>query len=194
MKNKLIFATNNQHKLREINEILSRDFDVVSLSDMNIREEITETADTIEGNALQQARYIYSKTGLNCFADDTGLEVNALGGVPGVYSARYAGEAASFDDNMDKLLAALEGKNNRKACFRTAIALIYEKKEYLFEGRVDGTIMHEKTGEGGFGYDPVFLPDGFSENFAQMPAKIKNEISHRGRAVKKLIGFLNDHH
>ncbi len=194
MKLKLVFATNNQHKLREVKEILSQYYDIVSLADINIREEIPEDADTIEGNALQKARYIFNKTGLDCFADDTGLEVSALDGAPGVYSARYAGENASFDDNMNKLLKALDGSKNRSASFRTAIALILNQKEYIFNGRVDGEILDHKTGNEGFGYDPIFLPDGYSQSFAEMSAEGKNKISHRGRALKKLVDFLNMHH
>ena len=193
MKKKLVFATNNSHKLREIKGILSQEFDIVSLADINIREEIPEDEDSIEGNAMQKARYIHEKTGLDCFADDTGLEVEALGGAPGVYSARYAGENASFEDNMDKLLDALDGKTQRKASFRTAIALILDKKESVFFGRVDGKILESKTGVGGFGYDPVFLPDGYSQSFAEIPPDEKNSISHRGRAVEKLVQFLNNY-
>lgn len=193
MKKKLVFATNNPHKLREIKGILSQDFDIISLADINIREEIPEDEDSIEGNAMQKARYIHEKTGFDCFADDTGLEVEALGGAPGVYSARYAGENASFEDNMDKLLDALDSKKQRNASFRTAIALILDKKEYVFFGRVDGIILSDKTGSGGFGYDPVFLPDGYSQSFAEMPPDEKNSISHRGRAVAKLIQFLNNY-
>ncbi|MCD6346989.1 MAG: non-canonical purine NTP diphosphatase [Bacteroidales bacterium] len=193
MKKKLVFATNNSHKLREIKEILSQDYDIISLADINIREEIPEDEDSIEGNAMQKARYIHEKSGLDCFADDTGLEVEALGGAPGVYSARYAGENASFEDNMDKLLDALGSTAQRMASFRTAIALIIDKKEFVFFGRVDGKILENKTGKGGFGYDPIFLPDGYSQSFAEMPPDEKNSISHRGRAVQKLVQFLNNY-
>jgi XTP/dITP diphosphohydrolase len=188
---KLIFATNNPHKLREIKELLNGRFDIISLEEVGIREDIPETADTLEENALQKARFVYERTGLDCFADDTGLEVDALDGAPGVYSARYAGAKASFDDNMDKLLEALEGKENRKAKFRTVISLIFAGNEYLFEGRVDGVILSGKSGSGGFGYDPVFLPDGFDKSFAEMEANQKNAISHRGRSVQKLVKFLD---
>ena len=187
---KLIFATNNPHKLREINELLKGRFNIISLKQVGISEDIPETEDTLEGNALQKARFIYERTGTDCFADDTGLEVSALDGAPGVYSARYAGEEASFDDNMDKLLKALDGKENRKARFRTVIALIYNGDEYLFEGKVDGVILSHKTGARGFGYDPVFLPDGFTKSFAEMEPEQKNTISHRGRSVQKLVQFL----
>ncbi len=190
MKKKLVFATNNPHKLREINEILSERFEIVSLAELDIREEIPETAETIAGNALQKAQYIYDKTGLNCFADDTGLEVEALDGSPGVYSARYAGENATFDDNMNLLLEELRPHTNRNAKFVTVIALIMDGQVDYFEGSVDGIILVEKRGDQGFGYDPLFLPDGFAESFAEMGADQKNAISHRGRAVQQLASFL----
>ncbi|MCK5820446.1 MAG: non-canonical purine NTP diphosphatase [Bacteroidales bacterium] len=192
MKQKLVFVTNNSHKLREVKEILDEKFDIVSLNDLGIDEEIPETADTLEGNALQKARFVHSRTQLNCFADDTGLEVEALEGAPGVYSARYAGENASFDDNMNKLLDALGENSKRKASFRTAIALILDDAEYLFEGSVEGIILNEKHGIDGFGYDPVFQPIEHNQSFAEMEASLKNSISHRGRAVKKLALFLLD--
>jgi XTP/dITP diphosphohydrolase len=188
---KLIFATNNLHKLQEIRELLSKKFDIVSLDEVDIREEIPETADTLEGNALQKARFVYDKIHTDCFADDTGLEVEGLEGEPGVYSARYAGENASFDDNMDKLLSEMKTMENRKACFRTVIALIINGDEYFFEGKVDGIILKEKTGKGGFGYDAIFKPDDFEESFAEMASAQKNAISHRGRSVQKLLSFLN---
>ncbi|MEA1878582.1 MAG: non-canonical purine NTP diphosphatase [Bacteroidota bacterium] len=190
MKQKLVFVTNNSHKLREVKEILDEKFEIVSLHDLGIDEEIPETADTLEGNALQKARFVHSLTQLDCFADDTGLEVDALQGAPGVYSARYAGENASFDDNMNKLLDALGENPNRKASFRTAVALILDNVEHLFEGSVDGMILREKHGLEGFGYDPVFQPVGHGQSFAEMDASLKNSISHRGRAVEKLAGFL----
>lgn len=190
MKQKLVFVTNNSHKLREVKEILDDKFEIVSLDDLGIDEEIPETADTLEGNALQKARFVHSLTQLDCFADDTGLEVDALQGAPGVYSARYAGEDASFDDNMNKLLDALGENSNRKASFRTAIALILDNVEHLFEGSVEGIILNEKHGLDGFGYDPVFQPLGYKQSFAEMDASLKNSISHRGRAVEKLAGFL----
>jgi len=192
MKQKLVFVTNNAHKLREVKEILEKKFEIVSIDDLGIDEDIPETTDTLEGNALQKARFVHGRTQLNCFADDTGLEVDALDGAPGVYSARYAGENASFDDNMDKLIGALKDNPKRKACFRTAIALILDNVEHLFEGSVEGTILNEKHGLEGFGYDPVFQPLGYDQSFAEMDADMKNSISHRGLAVEKLAGFLMD--
>lgn len=192
MKQKLVFVTNNSHKLREIKNILEEKFEIISLNDLGINEEIPETADTLEGNALQKARFVHQKTKLNCFADDTGLEVDALDGAPGVYSARYSGEKATFDDNMNKLLDALGGNTNRNAAFRTAIALILNNVEHVFEGSVDGQILVEKKGFGGFGYDPIFQPIGYEESFAEMDETQKNSISHRGLAVKKLAKFLLD--
>ena len=183
----LIFATNNQHKLREVREILGLQFQVLSLEEAGLDTDIPETQETIEGNAVQKARFIHELTGKDCFADDTGLEIDALDGRPGVYSARYAGEGCSFDDNVRKILLEMEGFKNRKACFRCMICLILNGKEYLFEGRVDGIITMERRGEDGFGYDPVFLPDGFNQTFAEMPPYLKNGISHRGRAVTKMV-------
>jgi len=188
---KLVLASNNKHKLEEMKAILADDIEILSLADINCHDEIPEEQDTIEGNALQKARYIHDKFGLNCFADDTGLEVECLNGEPGVYSARYAGEHPTFADNIAKLLANMDGKDNRKARFRTAIALIIDGKEHIFEGEVKGQIITEYRGHNGFGYDPVFLPDGYSETFAELPAEIKNKISHRGNAAKKLAEFLN---
>jgi len=182
----LLFATNNQHKLREIQEIMGRQFRILSLKDVNLNIEIPEDQATIEGNAVQKARFIHERTGLNCFADDTGFEIDALEGRPGVYSARYAGEGCSFDNNIDKILQELSGIQNRKACFRCVICLIMEGKEHLFEGRIDGVIIPERRGKDGFGYDPVFLPDGHTQTFAEMPAYLKNGISHRGRAAEKM--------
>lgn len=186
----LVFATNNQHKLREVQELLGNHFKVLSLSEIGINADIPEDFDTLQENALQKAQYIYNRTGHSCFADDTGLEVDALNGEPGVFSARYAGESKSSKDNIKKLLANLEGVKNRKARFRTVIALIFDKQEYLFEGEVWGTIIETEQGSDGFGYDPVFLPDGYDNTFAQMPLELKNRISHRGIAVSKLITFL----
>lgn len=188
---KLVLASNNKHKLEEMRAILANDIEILSLADINCHDEIPEEQDTIEGNALQKARYIYDKFGMNCFADDTGLEVECLNGEPGVYSARYAGEHPTFADNIAKLLANMEGKENRKARFRTAIALIINGKEHIFEGEVNGQIIKEYRGHNGFGYDPVFLPDGYNETFAELPAEIKNKISHRGNAAKKLADFLS---
>jgi XTP/dITP diphosphohydrolase len=186
----ILFATNNQHKLREIQEILGNEFHVLSLKDVNLDVEIPETQETLEGNAAQKAWFIHEKTGMNCFADDTGLEIEVLEGRPGVYSARYAGEGCSFDDNVRKVLLEMTGLSNRKACFRCVICLVLNGKEYLFEGRVDGVITGEKHGEGGFGYDPVFLPVGQQQTFAEMPPYLKNGISHRGRAADRMFRFL----
>ena len=186
----LLFATNNQHKLREIRDIMGLQMRILSLKDVNLDVEIPETQETIEGNASQKAWFIREQSGHNCFADDTGLEIDALDGRPGVYSARYAGEGCSFDDNITKILLELKGVENRKACFRTVICLILDGKEHLFEGRVDGTIIKERKGIDGFGYDPVFLPDGFTQTFAEMPPYLKNGISHRGRAATKMLKWI----
>tara|TARA_B100000989_G_C19242424_1_gene344632 strand:- start:7 stop:588 length:582 start_codon:yes stop_codon:yes gene_type:complete len=190
MMKKLIFATNNPNKLAEIKS-LDKSFEVVGLKQMGIHEDIAETGITLEENALIKSQYIFQKTGLNCFADDTGLEVDALDGNPGVFSARYAGDHATAKDNMQKLLFELEGQKNRNARFRTVISLIIKGKEYSFEGKVEGEILHQKTGIDGFGYDPIFKPTGYDQSFAEMTMKQKNEISHRGVAVKKLIHFLS---
>jgi XTP/dITP diphosphohydrolase len=187
----LLFATNNRHKIGEIQQILGPAFHILSLKDLNLDVEIPETQETIEGNAIQKARFIHELTGLNCFSDDTGLEIDALEGRPGVYSARYAGEDCSFDDNIDKVLDELSGISGRKASFRCVICLIMDGEEHLFEGRVDGVITSERSGEGGFGYDPVFLPDGHQQTFATMPAYLKNGISHRGRAASRMSRFLS---
>ena len=187
---KLIFATHNPNKLAEIKSAVIS-FEVVGLKEMGVVEDIAETGSTLEENALIKSQYIYQKTGLSCFADDTGLEVDALGGRPGVYSARYAGEHATAEDNLQKLLFEMEGQKNRNARFRTVISLILDGEEYSFEGQVKGEILYQKTGNDGFGYDPIFKPTGFDQSFAQMTMKQKNEISHRGVAVKKLIHFLS---
>ena len=187
---KLVFATNNRHKLDEVRAILGNRIEVLSLNDINCYDEIPETADTLEGNALIKARYIHDKFGVDCFADDTGLEVEALGGEPGVYSARYAGEECDSEANMRKLLHNLTGKNNRNAQFRTVIALIIKGEEKLFNGIVKGIISNEKMGDAGFGYDPIFIPEGFSESFAQMTGDMKNSISHRYRATEELSNYL----
>lgn len=189
MKN-LVFATNNKHKLHEVRELLDGVVEVRSLEEMNLSGEIPETADTLQGNALQKALWVWERTHTDCFADDTGLEVAALGGAPGVYSARYAGEHCSFDDNINKLLAALDGNDNRKACFRTVICLVEQGVPRYFEGRVDGMILTERHGAEGFGYDPVFMPDRFAVSFAEMPLEVKNRISHRGQAVRALAEYL----
>lgn len=186
----LVFATNNAHKLEEVRAILGERFRIVSLKEIGCTDEIPETADTLEGNALQKARYILDKFGYDCFADDTGLEVEALGGAPGVYSARYAGPGHDAEANMRKLLQEMTGKENRAARFRTVIALLMDGKEHLFEGRVNGSIIAERRGGSGFGYDPVFVPEGYEETFAELGNDIKNRISHRAKAVEKLAEFL----
>jgi XTP/dITP diphosphohydrolase len=189
---KLVFATNNAHKLEEIRAILGEKVEILSLKDIHCDTDIPETADTLEGNAALKAEFIYKHYGLDCFADDTGLEVEALGGAPGVYSARYAGgEGHDSEANMKKLLKKLSGETNRKAQFRTAICLIEGGEEHLFEGVVKGEIIEEKRGNSGFGYDPVFVPEGFSQTFAELGAEIKNQISHRARAVQCLCEYLN---
>lgn len=191
---KLVFATNNQHKLDEVQKITAGHTEIVSLAAIDCHDDIPETADTLEGNALQKARYIKDKFGYDCFADDTGLEVEALNNAPGVYSARYAGPAKDSVENMKKVLREMEGISDRKACFRTVIALIQGKEEQLFEGRVDGKILTAQQGEAGFGYDPIFQPEGFDLSFAEMPMDEKNKISHRGRAIQQLIAFLKEQH
>lgn len=188
---KLIFATNNAHKLREVSQVVGDRFTLLTPRECCITEDIPEDQPTLEGNALQKARYIYERTGIDCFADDTGLEVDALGGEPGVRSARYATDGHDDEANKRLLLQRLQGVENRAAQFRTAIALIIGGEEYLFEGVVRGEISHEEMGDGGFGYDPLFLPEGRAESFAQMSAEDKNAISHRGRAVRALAEFLN---
>ena len=187
---KLVFATNNAHKLREVSQVVGEEFTLVSLRECGIVEDIPEEQPTLEGNALQKARYIYARTGLDCFADDTGLEVDALGGEPGVRSARYATDGHDDEANKRLLLERMEGVEARGAQFRTAIALIIGGKEYLFEGIVRGHITTEEKGEGGFGYDPLFVAEGHSLSFAEISAEKKNAISHRGRAVRKLAEFL----
>lgn len=188
---RLIFATNNKHKVEEVRAALDGIVEIVTLAEAGLSGEIPETADTLQGNALQKAQWVWDRTHTDCFADDTGLEVDALGGAPGVYSARYAGEHCSFDDNINKLLAALEGKSNRSADFRTVICLIEGGEPKYFEGRVDGQILTERHSNGeGFGYDPIFMPDRFALSFAEMPLDVKNTISHRGLAVAKLAAHL----
>ena len=191
MKHKFVFATNNAHKLEEVTAILGNRIELLSLKDIHCHTDIPETADTLEGNALLKAQYIYENYQMDCFADDTGLEVEALNGAPGVYSARYAGgEGHDAQANMLKLLHELEGKENRKAQFRTAISLILDGKEYLFEGVIKGEIIKEKRGDSGFGYDPIFKPEGYDRTFAELGNDIKNQISHRALAVQKLCEFL----
>ena len=189
---KLVFATNNQHKLEEARAITAGKFELLSLADLDCHDDIPETAPTLEGNALIKARWLFDRYGFDCFADDTGLMVDALGGEPGVLSARYAGPGHDSEANMRKLLANMEGKADRKAHFSTAVALILDGKEYLFEGRVDGTIASEPGGENGFGYDPIFVADETGRRFAEMTSEEKNSISHRGRAMRKLAEFLEN--
>ena len=189
----LVFASNNEHKIREINSLLGKSFKLLSLSDINIREDIPEEEPLIEGNALSKARFVYNTSGLDVFADDTGLEIAALKGLPGVHSARFAGENKDSAANIEKVLSMLGDIKNREARFRTVIALILDKKEYLFEGIVNGTILSEKRGTKGFGYDPIFLPDGKINTFAEMEMTEKNTISHRARAFEKLREFLLKH-
>jgi len=192
-KLKLVFATNNKHKLEEVQAMLTN-FEIVSLADINCFDDIPETADTLEGNAILKANFITEKYGLDCFADDTGLEVEALNNEPGVYSARYAGEDNNTEANMAKLLKNLKNNPIRKAQFKTAIALNIEGKQFIFEGICKGTILAEKRGKSGFGYDPIFMPDGFKTSFAEMNLAEKGSISHRGKAIEKLVTFLNRHH
>lgn len=188
---KLVFATNNPNKLKEVQEILSNSVEVLSLKDIGCFENIEETENTLEGNARLKANHITNNYGYQCFADDTGLEVEALNGEPGVYSARYGGEYGNSKKNIKKLLNKLHGKANRKAQFRTAVALNLENKQYLFEGICEGEILEQKIGVGGFGYDPIFKPSSASRSFAEMNSEEKNKISHRGIAIKKLVQFLN---
>ncbi len=188
---KLVIASNNAHKLQEIREIIGNRYELVGLNEIGCFEDIPETGETLEINALQKSNYIYSNYKLSCFADDTGLEVDALNGEPGVYSARYAGEERLASNNIKKLLTNLRGVSNRDAQFRTVISLILEGKEYQFEGVVRGTISDDVRGDKGFGYDPIFVPNGYSQSFAEMSESIKNDISHRALAVNKLVNFLN---
>ena len=188
---KFVFATNNAHKLKEVAAIVGHQIELLSLEDICCHDDIPETSDTLEGNALQKAKYVYELYHIDCFADDTGLEVEALDGAPGVYSARYAGEGHNSEENIRKLLHELEGKDNRKARFRTVFALIINGKEHLFEGIVKGEIIATKRGTSGFGYDPVFVPEGFTQTFAEMSDAQKNKISHRAIGVNKLCKFLN---
>jgi XTP/dITP diphosphohydrolase len=187
--NKIVFATGNTNKLKEINSAINF-FKIVGLKDLGITEEIPETGDTLMKNALQKAKYVYDKTGFDCFSDDTGLEIEALNYRPGVYSAMYAGPDCNAENNMRKVLKELEKSPNRNAQFKTVIALILNGKEHFFEGAVNGVVLKKKTGADGFGYDPIFRPIGYKESFAEMTLKQKNEISHRGLAVKKLVKFL----
>lgn len=191
MNSKIIAATNNQHKLEELKAIIGEKFNILSLKECNIHDDIPETGCTLNENALQKASYIYSRTKIMCFADDTGLEVEALNGAPGVISARYAGEPANSEKNIDLLLSNFEGKTNRNAQFRTIIALIENNNIHYFEGIIKGTIALSRSGNNGFGYDSIFIPDGYECSFAELSSEIKNSISHRALATQKLITFLN---
>jgi len=187
---KLVFATNNRHKLEEVSEVLKGHLEILSLKEINCFDDIPETADTLEGNALLKAEHIYNSYGFDCFADDTGLEVEALDGRPGVYSARYGGEDQNSARNIEKLLHELQGKENRRARFRTVVALIEEGKVNYFEGKIEGRIIDTPKGTTGFGYDPVFVPDGYSQTFAELGSELKNKISHRALAIHALIKYL----
>ncbi len=189
---KLVFATSNLNKIKEVAEILSRksQFEVIPMSKIGLIEDIPETSPTIEGNALQKARYLHNRYQVNCFAEDTGLEIESLNGAPGVLSARYAGEERNAEANMQLVLDKLSSKENRKARFKTVIALIINSKEYIFEGIIEGRIDKVKSGKGGFGYDPIFIPDGYNQSFGVLDSSIKNKISHRGKAMVKLVAFL----
>ncbi|MCH6235314.1 non-canonical purine NTP diphosphatase [Cognataquiflexum rubidum] len=187
---KICFATNNKKKIEEVKSALGEDFTIVSLEEIGCREELPETGDTLEHNAFQKARYVKDHYGVDCFADDTGLEVAALNGAPGVYSGRFAGEPRSDERNVDLLLSKMEAKDNRKARFRTVIALILNGEEHAFDGIAEGEIIQQRIGTGGFGYDPVFVPNGFKKTFAELTLEEKNSISHRGKAVKALVNFL----
>jgi len=189
---KICFATNNAKKIEEVKAALGDEFQIVSLQEIGCFEELPETGDTLDHNAFEKARFVKTQFGVDCFADDTGLEVDALDGAPGVYSGRFAGEPRSDERNIDLLLEKMQGKMDRRARFRTVIALILDGSEFAFEGKAEGEIIGERTGSGGFGYDPVFRPKGFDQTFAELSLAEKNEISHRGKAVKALIAFLNN--
>lgn len=189
---KLVFATNNQHKLEEIREILLNKFEILGLKEFGVNDDIPETGKTLSENASIKSGFIFDEFNIDVFSDDTGLEIDALDGKPGVYSARYAGEDGNSEANISKVLTELQNKTNRKARFRTVISLILDGKEYQFEGKVEGRIIDKKHGSSGFGYDPIFIPDGYKETFAEMSSDEKNEISHRGRATKKLVDFLEN--
>lgn len=191
---KLVFATNNEHKLRELRQILKGEFELLSLNDIGCNEEIPETGTTLESNAAQKSYYIWNKYGINCFADDTGLEISALDNEPGVYSARYAGDEKSSEANTQKVLDKMTEITDRRARFRCVFSLIFDGQERQFEGVVEGVILKERQGEGGFGYDPIFMPDGYSDSFATLSPEEKNQISHRGRAVMKLVDYLKNNH
>ena len=186
----IVFATHNKNKLKEVALLLPKNITLLSLEDIGCTEDIPETADTIKGNAIQKADYVTQKYGYNCFSDDTGLLVDVLNGAPGIYSARYAGAQKNAEDNMQKLLQNLQEKKDRRACFKTAIALNLNNEQHIFEGIVEGKITLEKKGEKGFGYDPIFMPLGYDKTFAELPLIIKNEIGHRGKAIKKLTNYI----
>lgn len=188
---KLVFASNNANKIKEIQQLIPASIEIVSLQDIGCTEDIPETADTIEGNAILKANYVTQKYGLNCFADDSGLEVEALNGAPGVYSARYAGEPKNDENNMDKLILALKNEVNKKANFKTVICLNINGEQLLFTGIINGIITDTKTGENGFGYDPIFIAEGLTKTFAELTMQEKSTISHRGIAVKQLVALLN---
>jgi len=188
---KLVFATNNKHKLAEAKAIIGSSYEIMSLKDIGCNEGLPETGNTIRQNALQKAQYVYEKYCVDCFADDTGLEIEALEGRPGVYSARYAGNDCNAENNIEKVLSELRAAPNRRACFRTVIALFINGERYFFEGVVEGTILKERRGDAGFGYDPVFCPDAYDVSFAEMTSSQKNAISHRGRALEKMKDFFN---
>jgi len=189
---KILFASQNKHKLEEVSKILPKKMELIGLNDLAFDEEIAETENTIEGNALLKARVIFQKFGIPCFADDTGLFIEALNGEPGVYSARWHEKDDRFETNIEKALFKLKNKGNRSAYFKTVVAYIDNKGETLFEGRVDGKIISSLRGDSGFGYDPIFIPNGYDQTFAEMPSELKNQISHRGRAMKEFIAFLDD--
>lgn len=190
---RIVFATNNEHKLRELRQILNGEFTLLSLEDIGCNEEIPETGTTLEFNASQKSHYIWDKYGIDCFADDTGLEIEALNNEPGVYSARYAGQAKSSEANIQKVLEKMKHTDERRARFRCVFSLIMNGEETQFEGIVEGNILHEKEGNGGFGYDPIFRPLGYEKSFASLSPEEKNRISHRGRAVQKLVEYHKDH-
>lgn len=187
---RIVFATNNEHKLDEIKKISKGQLDILSLSDINCHDEIPETGNTLKENALIKAQFVKDKYGIDCFADDTGLEVEALGNAPGIYSSRYAGPNCDSEDNMKKLLQELQDKGNRSAQFRTVIALLLNGEEHYFEGIISGEIIHQKEGTNGFGYDPIFRPVGYDKTFGELPEKVKNSLSHRAIATQKLVAFL----
>ena len=189
---KIVFATNNPNKLKEIQSLVPKEIEIISLKEIDCTEDIAETGDSLEANAFQKAHYIKENYSYDCFADDTGLEIDELNGAPGVYSARYAGPEKNADANMTKILNELKGKKNRKAKFRTAIALTHNNEEHLFEGEINGHISDVKKGNKGFGYDPIFIPENDIRSFAQMSIQEKGAISHRGRAIKKLLAYLNN--